>query len=58
MSEFTKEDFVRSLENFVLMNDENFSVALRSLNDDFYVLLIRIYQDIRHIQVKYPLKII
>lgn len=39
MSEFTKEDFVRSLENFVLMNDENFSVALRSLNDDFLCIV-------------------
>lgn len=39
MSEFTKEDFVRSLENFVLINDENASVALRSLNDDFLCII-------------------
>ena len=31
MSEFTKEDFVRSLENFVLMNDENFSCCIEIL---------------------------
>ena len=35
MSEFSKEDFVASLQNYVLMNDSGASVALRSLNDDF-----------------------
>lgn len=35
MSEFTKEDFVAGLQNYVLMSDSNTSVAIRSLNDDF-----------------------
>lgn len=35
MSEFTKEDFVAALQNYVLMSDGEASVALRSLNDDF-----------------------
>ena len=35
MAEFTKEDFVASLQNYVLMNGDNVSVAMRSLNDDF-----------------------
>ena len=34
MSEFTKEDFVSSLQNYVLMK-EGSPVAIRSLNDDF-----------------------
>lgn len=34
MSEFTKEDFVSNLQNFVLMK-EGTPVAIRSLNDDF-----------------------
>ena len=39
MSEFTKEDFVTSLQNYVLMNDNGNSVALRSLNDDFSCII-------------------
>lgn len=35
MSEFTREDFVASLQNFVMMNEPDNSFALRSLNDDF-----------------------
>lgn len=35
MSEFSKEDFVAGLQNYVLMNDATASIALRSLNDDF-----------------------
>lgn len=35
MTEFTREDFVSSLQNYVLMSEENTSVAIRSLNDDF-----------------------
>ena len=35
MTEFTKEDFVSALQSYVLMSDEDISVALRSLNDDF-----------------------
>ena len=39
MSEFTKEDFVASLQNYVLMSDSNASVAIRSLNDDFTCII-------------------
>lgn len=39
MSEFTKEDFVASLQNYVLMNESNASVAIRSLNDDFACII-------------------
>ncbi|MCR0417542.1 DUF4007 family protein [[Clostridium] innocuum] len=35
MSEFTKEDFVASLQNYVMMSEHEGSVAIRSLNDDF-----------------------
>lgn len=35
MSEFTKEDFVSSLQSYVLMHDNGAPVAIRSLNDDF-----------------------
>ena len=35
MTEFTREDFVSALQSYVLMSDEDISVALRSLNDDF-----------------------
>lgn len=35
MSEFTKENFVASLQNYVMMHESDVSVALRSLNDDF-----------------------
>lgn len=39
MAEFTKEDFVASLQNYVLMNEDNVSVAMRSLNDDFTCII-------------------
>ena len=39
MSEFTKEDFVASLQNYVLMNESNASVSIRSLNDDFTCII-------------------
>lgn len=35
MSEFTREDFVQSLQGFIMMEDSEESTALRSLNDDF-----------------------
>lgn len=35
MSEFTKEDFVQSLQNYIVMCDDGGAVASRSLNDDF-----------------------
>lgn len=39
MSEFTKEDFVQSLQNYILMNGEGETAALRSLNDDFSCII-------------------
>lgn len=39
MSEFTKEDFVTMLQNYVIMSDEDISVAIRSLNDDFLCIV-------------------
>lgn len=39
MSEFTKEDFVQSLQNYILMADDGNSVAIRSLNDDFTCII-------------------
>ena len=35
MSEFTKEEFVQSLQNYILMENDAETVAIRSLNDDF-----------------------
>ncbi|MGN0132165.1 MAG: DUF4007 family protein [Lachnospiraceae bacterium] len=39
MSEFTKEEFVQEMQNYILMSDEDVSVALRSLNDDFACII-------------------
>lgn len=39
MSEFTKEDFVQSLQNYILMNGDGDTAALRSLNDDFSCII-------------------
>lgn len=39
MSEFTKEDFVQSLQNYILMNGNGDTAALRSLNDDFSCII-------------------
>lgn len=39
MSEFTKEDFVTSIQNYVMMSSEENSVAIRSLNDDFSCII-------------------
>lgn len=39
MAEFTKEDFVVGLENYVRMQEEQTSVAARSLNDDFACII-------------------
>lgn len=35
MSEFTKEEFVQEIQNYVSMSEGDTTVALRSLNDDF-----------------------
>lgn len=39
MSEFTKEDFVVSIQNYIKMSTEETSVAIRSLNDDFSCII-------------------
>lgn len=39
MSEFTKENFVTGLQNYVLMHEPGASVAIRSLNDDFTCII-------------------
>lgn len=39
MSEFTKEEFVQSVQNYILMQDEAATVAIRSLNDDFACII-------------------
>lgn len=39
LSEFTKEEFVQELQNYILMSDDDTSVALRSLNDDFSCII-------------------
>ena len=39
MAEFTKEDFVSAVQNYVLMSEDESSVALRSLNDDFSCII-------------------
>ncbi|MCM1232564.1 MAG: DUF4007 family protein [Ruminococcus flavefaciens] len=39
MTEFAREDFVSALQNYALMSEENSSVAIRSLNDDFACII-------------------
>ncbi len=39
MSEFTREEFVQGLQNYVLMADDASTVAIRSLNDDFACII-------------------
>jgi hypothetical protein len=39
MSEFTREEFVQGLQNFILMADDASTVAIRSLNDDFTCII-------------------
>ncbi len=39
MSEFTKEEFVQSIQNYILMKEDSSSVAIRSLNDDFACII-------------------
>ena len=38
-SEFSREDFVAGLQNYVLMHEDGASVAIRSLNDDFACII-------------------
>lgn len=39
MSEFTKEEFVQDLQNYILMSEEEGMPAIRSLNDDFSCII-------------------
>jgi len=39
MSEFTKEEYVQALQNYILMEDKEETVAIRSLNDDFACII-------------------
>lgn len=39
MSEFTREEFVQALQNYILMADDGSAVAIRSLNDDFACII-------------------
>ena len=39
MSEFTREDFVQAIQNYILMQGEGSSAAIRSLNDDFACIM-------------------
>lgn len=39
MSEFTREEFVQGLQNYILMSEDSSTVAIRSLNDDFACII-------------------
>lgn len=39
LSDFTREDFVTQISNYIKLNDENTSVATRSLEDDFSCII-------------------
>ena len=39
MSEFSKEECVTMLQNYVMMSEEDISIAIRSLNDDFLCIV-------------------
>lgn len=39
MSEFTREEYVQSLQNYILMKEDSNTVAIRSLNDDFACII-------------------
>lgn len=39
MSEFTREEFVQSLQNYIMMSVGEFNKAIRSLNDDFACII-------------------
>lgn len=39
MSEFSREEFVQSLQNYILMTEDSSTVAIRSLNDDFACII-------------------
>ncbi len=39
MSEFTREDFVQAIQNYILMEEDASPVAIRSLNEDFACII-------------------
>ncbi len=39
MSEFTREDFVQAIQNYILMEEDGETAAIRSLNDDFVCII-------------------
>lgn len=39
MSEFTREEFVQSIQNYIMMEGVDSTVAIRSLNDDFACII-------------------
>ena len=39
MSEFTREDFVQAIQNYILMSEDVDNAAIRSLNDDFACII-------------------
>lgn len=39
VSEFTREDFVQAIQNYILMEEDGASAAIRSLNDDFACII-------------------
>ena len=39
MSEFTREDFVQAIQNYILMSEDGDNAAIRSLNDDFACII-------------------
>ena len=39
LSEFTREDFVQAIQNYILMSEEGDNSAIRSLNDDFACII-------------------
>ena len=39
LSEFSKEDFVQAIQNYILMDESESAAAIRSLNDDFSCII-------------------
>lgn len=39
MSEFTKEDFVQAIQNYIMMSEDETPVAIRSLSEDFTCII-------------------
>ena len=50
MTEFTKEDFVQSLSNYIIMENED--AAIRSLNDDFTCIINTYVSRAKHSSAK------